>query len=154
MTPDFYTRIEEASKAYQEAADKRDKECEDYWNTLPMEEQEKAFYSVIKRLYKGDVEDKGSYRYVLYDVFGFDFNMYVDGMESGYMTIHNLLFDGRELEAMQRVNRLEVIDEDGRSYTKYFKRGDIDYMLQDDNQTLKIFIEAVDKSEYQMEMEF
>ena len=42
MNPDFYTRIEEASNAYHEAADKRDKECEDYWNALPIEEQEKA----------------------------------------------------------------------------------------------------------------
>jgi len=35
-----------------------------------------------------------------------------------------------------------VIDENGRSYTKYLKDGEkIKYSLQDDNRTLKVFID-------------
>ena len=44
-------------------------------------------------------------------------------------------------ERLKKVNRLEVIDEDGRSYTRYFETGEhLQYQFQDDGQTLKIFI--------------
>ena len=49
-----------------------------------------------------------------------------------------------ELDVSQ-VTRLEVIDENGRSYTKY-RISDIKFSLQDDARTLKIFLE-VKKSE-------
>ena len=46
---------------------------------------------------------------------------------------------------LDRVNRLEVIDEDGRSYTRYFKEGErLQYQFQDDDQTLKIFVSKHD----------
>ena len=46
------------------------------------------------------------------------------------------------LKAMRGVNRVEVIDENGRSYTKYLKDNEgIKYSLQDDNRTLKVFID-------------
>jgi len=44
-------------------------------------------------------------------------------------------------ERLKKVNRLEVIDEDGRSYTRYFKAGEhLQYQFQEDGQTLKIFV--------------
>ena len=44
-------------------------------------------------------------------------------------------------EKLAKVNRLEVIDEDGRSYTRYFKTYEwLQYQFQDDGQTLKIFV--------------
>jgi hypothetical protein len=45
-----------------------------------------------------------------------------------------------ELDVSQ-VTRLEVIDENGRSYTKY-RISDIKFSLQDDDRTLKIFLEV------------
>jgi hypothetical protein len=39
-----------------------------------------------------------------------------------------------------RVNRVEVIDNDGRVYTKYNVTG-VSYQLQDDCQTLKLFVD-------------
>lgn len=74
----------------------RDKEFDDYWNALSKEDQLKAFYSVCKRIYKGDIEDRGTYRYVLYDVFGFDGGSYILGMDCGYFVIHNHLFEALE----------------------------------------------------------
>lgn len=48
-------------------------------------------------------------------------------------------------EKLAKVNRLEVIDEDGRSYTRYFKEGErLQYQFQDDDQTLKIFVSTHD----------
>lgn len=103
--------IHNAFQEHQEHQEFREKECDDYWNNLSEEEREKAFYSVVKRIYSGDVEQGGSYRYVLYDVFNFGPNMY--------------------------------IDDSGRAYTKYLKEGErIKYSLQDDDRTLKVFIDS------------
>jgi len=42
---------------------------------------------------------------------------------------------------VSKVTRLEVIDENGRSYTKYHI-SDVKFSLQDDDRTLKIFLEV------------
>lgn len=123
-----------------------------WWDSLTEEEREDAFYSVCKRIYKGDVVDNGTYRWVLYDVFGFDGGMYMRGMDCGYMALHNAIFDGRELQRMEKVTRLEVIDETGRPYVKYMKDDEKKvqkprFQLQDDNRTLKIFVDDWDKVE-------
>lgn len=52
--------------------------------------------------------------------------------------------DEETLEKMKRVNRFEVIDESGRAYVKYLKEGEgIAYILQDDDRTLKVFIDKL-----------
>ena len=77
-------------------------------------------------------------------MFGFDPGMYMRGMNCGYMAIHNAIFDGEELQRMKRVNRFEVIDDTGRAYTKYLKDDErVKYVLQDDNRTLKVFIDKL-----------
>lgn len=113
-----------------------------WWNNLSEKEREDAFFAVTSRIFQAEVEDRRSYRGSMYGVFGFEPSMYAMGMESGYFAIHNMLFDAHELEAMKQVKRFEVIDENGRSYTKYLKEQDgIVFSLQDDNQTLKVFID-------------
>ena len=67
-----------------------------WWNGLTEEEREDAFYAVVKRIYQAELIDKGSYRYALYDVFGFDPGMYMRGMNCGYMAIHNAICDGED----------------------------------------------------------
>ena len=60
-----------------EAKEQYDSDAESFWNNLSYDDKLKAFYAVTKRIYKGDVQDKGSYRYVLYDVFDFDMDSYL-----------------------------------------------------------------------------
>lgn len=146
---DEHEKREKALDALAEIGQEMEKHREQYeadndawWNGLSEQEREDAFYAVCKRIWKADGIDNGSYRYGLYDVFGFDPGMYMKGMDCGYMAIHNAIFDGEELQRMKRVNRFEVIDENGRSYTKYLKDGEkIKYGLQDDDRTLKVFID-------------
>lgn len=112
-----------------------------WWNGLSEKEREDAFYAVVKRMYRAEVQDRGTYRYALYDVFGFNPGMYGAGMDCGYMALHNIVFDGLDLEKMKGVDRLEVIDENGRAYVRgigQVKR--LKFQLQDDNCTLKIFV--------------
>jgi hypothetical protein len=46
---------------------------------------------------------------------------------------------------MRGVNRLEVIDETGRAYVKYLNKNErVRYELQDDDRTMKVFIDKKD----------
>jgi hypothetical protein len=115
-----------------------------WWDSLTETEREDAFYAVVKRIHKAELQDKGSYRHALYSVFGFDPGMYMRGMDCGYMALHNAIFDGEALVSMKGVNRFEVIDDTGRAYTKYLKDDEgIKYSLQDDDRTLKVFIDKL-----------
>jgi len=118
-----------------------------WWNGLSEKEREDAFYAVCKRIWQADGIDNGTYRWALYDVFGFDPGMYMHGMNCGYMAIHNAIFDGEELQRMKGVTRFEVIDDSGRAYVKYLHKDQgerIKYNLQDDDRTLKVFIDKRD----------
>lgn len=66
-----------------------EREMDEWWNAMSKDDQMKAFYSVVKRLVDGELEQKGSYRYVLYDVFGFGPESYMLGMMCGFMALHN-----------------------------------------------------------------
>ena len=64
------------------------------------------------------------------------------------MDLHEVAIEVAK-EKLAKVNRLEVIDEDGRSYVRYFKEGEhLQYQFQDNGQTLKIF---VGKHDWEME---
>ena len=41
------------------------------------------------------------------------------------------------------INRVEVIDENGRSYVNWEEDNDVSYQLQDDGRTLKVFVNKV-----------
>lgn len=48
-------------------------------------------------------------------------------------------------EKLKKINRLTVVDEDGRSYERWFKEGEhLQYQFQDDDCTLKIFVTKSD----------
>jgi len=132
---DFGQKYEKFKKEYEAENGK-------WWDSLSYEDRCRAFYAVTRRIYHGDIEARGSYRYMLYNVFNFEPDMYGLAMDSGYMAIHNCLFDGEELQRMKDVNRFEVIDATGRAYVKYLKDDEcIKYSLQDDDRTLKVFID-------------
>lgn len=134
--------LAELSQMQVEFQEEYEQKNEAWWNGLSQKEREEAFYAVCKRIYKADIADRGSYRYALYDVFNFDQGMYGAGMECGYMHIHNTLFDGCDLQKMKLVDRVEVIDSEGRSYSKKLASGEgIEFSLQDDDRTLKIFVD-------------
>ena len=133
---------DELREAVQEAHEEYEAENDAWWNGLTEEEREDAFYAVIKRMYQAEVINRRTYRGALYDVFGFDMGMYGQGMSCGYFNLHNMIFDSFELSAMKNVTRFEVIDDKGRTYVKYLKDDEvIKYSLQDDDRTLKVFID-------------
>lgn len=83
--------LAELSEPQEVIETKTEAEMDAWWDALPKEDQMKAFYSVVKRLVDGELTQKGSYRYVLYNVFGFDSESYALGMQCGYMALHNAI---------------------------------------------------------------
>lgn len=99
----------EMAKAMEESRKHREMENDYWWNNeLTEEQREKAFYAVCKRIHKSDICDRGSYRWALYDVFKFDMGMYGDGMDSGYMDIHNFIQQGIELKEMLKTKKIRI----------------------------------------------
>jgi len=81
--------LEEISKTFNEAMAEVKKNSEAYWNSLSKEEQLKAFCAVSRRIYQGELVERGTYRYVLYDVFGFGPEAYAPAQMANYLEIHN-----------------------------------------------------------------
>jgi len=87
-------QLDEFQQEFDKAIQLMEQEQEQYWNSLTKEQQLMAFCAVVRRVFKGEVEDEGTYRYVLYDVFGFGPESYLPAQVAGYLTIHNLIGQG------------------------------------------------------------
>lgn len=79
------------SESYEKAMKEIEQRQEEYWNSLSKDEQLKAFCAVVRRIVQAELKDKGSYRWALYDVFGFGPEAYIQGMECGFMALHNAI---------------------------------------------------------------
>lgn len=90
--------LDELRPAFQEAMAQEEKESEEFWNSLTKEQQLQAFCAVIRRLYKGEIEENRTYRGMLYDVFGFGPESYTAAQMSGFLTIHNCIWTSEEIE--------------------------------------------------------
>lgn len=86
---DLLKSLQEISKVFNEAMAEIKDDQERFWNSLSKEDQLKAFCAVSRRICEGEIEKKGSYRYVLYNVFGFGPESYVQAQDAGYLAIHN-----------------------------------------------------------------
>ena len=109
----------EACLSYQQAVEEYNQKMTAWWENLPSEEQQWAFYNVCRLIYKGDVEDKRSYRGVLYDTFGWGPEAYVIGMEARYMEIHNLLGDGLEFQETISQREIDRINQELNDAAEY-----------------------------------
>ncbi len=94
---DLLEVLSSASNEWEEATKEYEAKNEAWWNSLTEAEREDAFYAVVKRIYQGEIIDRGSYRYVLYEVFGFGPGMYAQGMDCGYLELHNAIYTHKEM---------------------------------------------------------
>ena len=92
----FMSASEELSKAYAEQKALDDTNAGFFWDSLSYEDKCNAFHAVVSRIYEGEIKVKGSYRYVLYDIFGFGPDMYTRGMDCGFMALHNSIMDDEQ----------------------------------------------------------
>jgi hypothetical protein len=89
-------KMEEISKSFNQIMKHLENEQEKFWNSLSKEDQLKAFCAVSRRIFEGEIENSGTYRYILYHVFGFGSESYTQAQMAGYLSIHNLIAAGRK----------------------------------------------------------
>lgn len=84
------------SESFEKAMKEIEQEQEQYWNSLSKDDQLKVFCAVVRRIVQAELKDKGSYRWALYDVFGFGPESYTQGMDCGFMALHNAIVTDKE----------------------------------------------------------
>lgn len=85
----FMEASQQLSIVYEEVRRANDADAERFWDKLSYEDKCNAFHAVVSRIFEAEIKQKGSYRYALYNVFGFGPDMYVRGMNCGFMALHN-----------------------------------------------------------------
>jgi hypothetical protein len=87
----FKEALDNLSKVFIEVEEIWEKDAKEFWDSLTQDQKMLAFYSVVKRIHKGEIEEERSFRGVLYDSFGFGPEAYAMGMFCGFMDIHNAI---------------------------------------------------------------
>ena len=114
--------FEEISNAFNEAMKYVEEEQEKYWNSLSEEEQLKVFCAVCRRIYKGEILDRRSYRGVLYGVFGFGPEAYAQAQVAGYLSIHNAIFTSeQEHQTLQHFAKWLMIENAEEKVNEYYR---------------------------------
>ena len=86
---EYMDASEQLRQSFEDFEKFQEKQENEFWENLTYDQKQLAFGAVVRRIVKGDIVEKGSYRYVLYNVFGFGPDAYLMGMNCGYMTLHN-----------------------------------------------------------------
>lgn len=97
---DFHEDLQDFSNLFNEIMKEVEDDQESFWNSLSKDDQLKAFCAVMRRLHKGEIVEGGSYRYILYDVFGFGPESYAQAQCAGFLEIHNAIYTNEELKEM------------------------------------------------------
>ena len=84
------------SDSFDEAMNDIKEDRESYWNSLTKDQQLKCFCAVVDRIVQGESEGR-SYRGILYSVFEFDKEAYVQAQMSGFLELHNSIADIRKI---------------------------------------------------------
>lgn len=110
-TEETLRTLSDISKVFQEAEQGMELEQEQYWNSLTAEQQLWAFCAIMRRVYKGELEEGRSYRGVLYSVFGWGPEAYMPAQLAGYLSIHNAImtddYERRLLEQFCKQQNIE-----------------------------------------------
>lgn len=111
---------EELSKRFNEVHSEIEKQSEEYWNSLSKDEQLKVFCAVSRRIFRGELKEKRSYRGVLYGVFEFGPEAYAPAQMAGYLAIHNSIMpddhDKKLIEAFCKKYHIEDAEEKYREF--------------------------------------
>ena len=89
ISDELEERLSETRNIFSAIEQEEQEAADNFWNNLSYEDKCNAFHAVVERLYHGEIENDTSYRYILYNIFGFGPDMYIRGMNCGYIELHN-----------------------------------------------------------------
>ncbi len=114
--------LSELGQQFQKVVDAMEKEQEEYWNSLTKEQQLMAFCAMSRRIVDGEIKQRGTYRYVLYNVFGFGPEAYMPAQCAGYLDIHNAIYDAEhEADLLKAFAKFHGLGED--AVDKFYTMG-------------------------------
>lgn len=90
--------LHESGKEFAKASDSWQQMANSYYSSLEPEEQLWAFCSIVEKLCKGELDEKRSYRGVLYGTFGWGPEAYAAAQHAGYLGLHNSIYRFDDLE--------------------------------------------------------
>lgn len=103
-----------ASRAFNEAIEHEKDLSETFWKNLSSEEQLWVFCAIMRRLHDGYLKDGSrSYRGILYDVMNWGPEAYAPAQCSGFLDIHNSIFEDKELvDMIVNINKMFDVNVD------------------------------------------
>lgn len=90
--------LNDLNESFQDYDNELKSKIDSAWDSLDKNTQLLMFCAVISKLSKGELVDKGSYRYVLYTTFGFGPEAYGAAQLSGYLELHNSIYNREDLK--------------------------------------------------------
>ena len=91
-------------KLEEEAREQYTQKAKEYFESLETDNQLLLFFYITNLIFENYFNDKGSYRGLLYDKFGFGPEAYSLGCDSGMFSLHNAISTPDELE--ERFNKV------------------------------------------------
>lgn len=83
--------LSEISNTFNDWIEENSKRYNEKWENLSNEDQLDYFCAISERIFEGEIKKQGTYRYVLYDVFGWGPEAYAPAQCAGYLEIHNAI---------------------------------------------------------------
>jgi hypothetical protein len=102
--------LHESGREFTRAADAYQQMANSYYSGLEPEEQLWAFCAVVEKLCKGELDERRSYRGILYDIFGWGPEAYATAQHAGFLGLHNSIyrFDDLEFVMTNTLKELEI----------------------------------------------
>lgn len=106
LQPPPYDEADKPEKTFQDIEQEIAQDQEALWNTMTKADQLRVFCCIMRRLVQAELVDRGTYRYVLYQVFGFGQESYMHAQLAGFLELHNSIYardhDARLLQAIRK----------------------------------------------------
>mgnify|MGYP006919620434 CR=1 FL=1 len=90
--------LHKSGREFAKAADEWQQIANSYYSSLEPEEQLWAFCAVVEKLCKGELDEKRSYRGILYGTFGWGPEAYATAQHAGFLGLHNSIYRFDDLE--------------------------------------------------------
>jgi len=94
---DLLKNLESTRETFLQAANAYQKDADTLFDSLPYDDRLKVFCAVVAKIAKGELDERGTYRHVLYDTFQFDLDSYATAQFAGYLDIHNAIYRHEDL---------------------------------------------------------
>jgi hypothetical protein len=106
--------LHESGREFARAADSWQQMANSYFSSLEPEEQLWAFCAIVEKLCKGELDEKRSYRGILYSIFGWGPEAYGAAQHAGFLGLHNSIYRFEDLEYVFKntLKELEIEVED------------------------------------------